>query len=134
MAPRLIEVDNPRLSGLAALEHGATPAEALAFFDSLPPMPASAMIGAWRGAGIRTGHPLDGMMERLGWHGKRFESADAVHPLVFGKPGALFSVDPAFAPMRLVERCAGFVRAPAVAPIARGLLEFYRTDKQIGRA
>ncbi len=133
MAAPLIEVVNPRVTGLAALERGATPSEALAFFDSLPPMPAGAMIGAWKGSGLRTGHPLDGLLEVFGWHGKRFESPEAVHPLIFGKPGALFSVDPAYAPIGLIEHCAKIVKSPAVAPIARGALEFFRTDKPKAR-
>ncbi len=133
MAAPLIEVDNPRVAGLAALERGASPEEAMAFFDSLPPMPTNLMIGAWKGSGLRTGHPLEGMMEALGWHGKRFESAEAVHPLVFGEPGALFSVDPAYAPINIVQRCARIVKSPAVAPIARGALEFYRTNKPKAR-
>lgn len=133
MAAPLIEVVNPRVAGLAALERGATPAEALAFFDSLPAMPAGAMIGAWKGAGLRTGHPLDGLLEAFGWHGKRFENPEAVHPLIFGKPGALFSVDPALAPIGLIERCARIVKSPPVAPVARGALEFFRTDRPKAR-
>jgi len=133
MVAPLIEVDNPRVSGLAALERGASAEEALAFFDSLPPMPASMMIAAWRGSVLQTGHRLNGVMEALGWHGKRFEGPEAVHPLVFGKPGALFSVDPAYAPIRLVERWAWIVKSPALTPIARGALEFWRTDKPKGR-
>jgi len=121
MTARLIEVVNPRASGLAALTKGATPEEALAFFDSLPPMPAAAMIGAWAGAGVLTGHPLDGLLEAIGWRGKRFESPEAVHPLVFGRPGATFSVNPALAPIALAN--PGFARSMGrVAGPALGLL------------
>jgi hypothetical protein len=133
MTGPLIEVVNPRVSGLAALERGATAADALAFFDSLPPMPAGTMISAWRGSGLRTGHRLEGLLEVFGWYGKRFEGPEAVHPLVFGRPGALFSVDPAHAPLGLIERCARVVKARPVAPIARGALEFFRTDKPKAR-
>jgi hypothetical protein len=133
MAAPFIEVDNPRVSGLAALERRATAAEALAFFDSLPPMAAGAMIGAWRGSGLSTGHRLDGLLEGFGWHGKRFESAEAVHPLIFGQPGALFSVDPAHAPLKLAERFARIVKSPAFAPICRAALELHRTDKPKAR-
>ncbi len=84
----------------------------MAFFDSLPPMPANVMIGAWKGAGLPTGHPLDGLLDRFGWHGQRFEGPEAVHPLVFGEPGALFSVDPALAPIGLIMRWAGWSSRP----------------------
>ncbi|MBP3043036.1 GXWXG domain-containing protein [Arthrobacter jiangjiafuii] len=30
-----------------------------------------------------TGHPLDGALSTLGWHGKRLEGPSAAHPLVF---------------------------------------------------
>ncbi len=57
--------------------------EAHAFFDSLDPVSIDFMIGGWRGSGYETGHPLDGLLEAYHWHGKRFESSEDVHPLVF---------------------------------------------------
>jgi hypothetical protein len=118
MTARRIKIVNPRASELAALRTGATPEQALAFFDSLPPMPAAAMLGAWAGAGVRTGHPLDGLLEAVGWHGKRFDSPEAVHPLVFGRPGATFSVNPALAPFALshpgLAGSLGLVARPAL--------------------
>ncbi len=72
-----------------------SPAEALALFDSLPPVEPGFMLGAWRGGGFATGHPLDGGLQAYHWWGKRFESAEAVHPLVFERrSGALISVNP----------------------------------------
>lgn len=80
-------------------------ASALAWFDTLPAVTIDDLLGAWRGRGVPTGHPLDGLLERFGWHGKRFASADDAHPLVFAKPdGTRFEVDPAFVPMALVAR------------------------------
>ena len=38
--------------------------EALALFDSLPAVEVDFMLGAWKGAGFPTGHPLDGVLER----------------------------------------------------------------------
>ncbi|RBP06230.1 GXWXG protein [Roseiarcus fermentans] len=112
-------VVDPRASELAALRRRATPAEALAFFDRLPPMPATEMLGAWEGAGLHTGHPLDGLLEAVGWRGKRFDGPEAVHPLVFGKPGATFSVNPALAPLALghpgLARSASRFATPALA-------------------
>lgn len=70
-------------------------AEALARFDRLAPVGQEELLGAWRGSGFASGHPLDGLLEQAHWHGKRFESSEAVHPLVFrGAAGQLRSIDP----------------------------------------
>jgi hypothetical protein len=45
------------------------------------------MLGAWRGASFASGHPLDGVLENFGWHGKRFDSTEHVHPLLFRSAG-----------------------------------------------
>jgi hypothetical protein len=57
--------------------------EAIALFDRLAPVDIDFMLGAWRGRGFHTGHPLDGLLEACRWHGKRFEDEEQVHPLVF---------------------------------------------------
>ncbi len=44
---------------------------------------ADRLRGLWRGSGEPTGHRLDGVLEQLGWFGKRFEDDERVHPLVF---------------------------------------------------
>jgi hypothetical protein len=79
-----------------ALQAGAvSPDDALALFDSLEPVGGDFMLGAWRGSGFPTGHPLDGSLEAYHWWGKRFESAEAVHPLVFERRnGRLISLHP----------------------------------------
>jgi len=133
MAAPFTEIRSAPASTLAKLERGGTAEEALSFFDSLPPMAAAAMTGFWRGSGLRTGHPLDGMLELFGWRGKRFDGPEAVHPLIFGKPGALFSVNPSLAPLGLVLRCGRIFESPAVAPIARAALAVLRTDKPKAR-
>ena len=133
MGAPLTEITNTPVSIIAKLERGATAEEALSFFDSLPPMAATGMTGFWRGSGLRTGHPLDGMLEVFGWRGKRFDGPEAVHPLVFGKPGALFSVNPSLAPLGLVLRYGQFIESPAVAPIARAVLGTLRTEKPKAR-
>jgi hypothetical protein len=48
--------------------------EALGAFQSLPPVELREMIGLWTGQGIPSGHPFDGVLETLGWFGKRFTS------------------------------------------------------------
>jgi hypothetical protein len=133
MAAPVIEIADSRASTVAKLKRGATAEEALRFFDSLPPMAATDMIGSWRGGGLPTGHPLDGMLEVFGWRGKRFDGPEAVHPLIFGEPGALFSVNPSLAPLGLVLRYGRFFASSALAPIARASLRLLRTDKPKAR-
>lgn len=80
--------------------------EALDLFDRLPPVAEEEMRGSWRGAGFPTGHPLDGLLEKAHWHGKRFDSEEEVHPLVFrSAAGTLYSID-----TRLVLPALGLVR------------------------
>lgn len=78
---------------------GTSTADALAFFDSLAPVPIAFMIGRWRGSGFHTGHLLDGMLEVLGWYGKRFADADNADPLLFGDESRLVAVNPARLPL-----------------------------------
>ncbi|MBD2230712.1 DUF4334 domain-containing protein [Phormidium tenue] len=58
-------------------------AEALNIFDNLDTVDVNDMIGSWQGFGFPTNHPLDGVLEAYHWHGKRFETPEHVHPLVF---------------------------------------------------
>lgn len=79
-----------------ALDQGPiTPEKAFALFDALAPVDPDFMIGEWAGEPFATGHPMDGALEATGWRGKRFDSVDAVHPLLFddGK-GGTFAVRP----------------------------------------
>lgn len=87
------------ISFAAAQAQGKVTCEdALAIFDALEPVETDFMLGAWKGEGFETGHPMDGMLERCHWHGKRFETTEHVHPLVFRKrDGALSSVRPLLA-------------------------------------
>jgi hypothetical protein len=89
-----------------------TTAEALALFDQLEPVALEEMLGSWRGEGFPTGHPLDGLLEAWHWQGKRFDSLEDVHPLVFEGPGGgpVF-VDPSRLPI-------GLLRAPWVGRLA----------------
>jgi hypothetical protein len=57
--------------------------DALAIFDGLEPVGIEFMMGEWMGSGFPTGHKLDGLLETYHWYGKRFESQEDVHPLVF---------------------------------------------------
>jgi len=80
---------------------------AFARFDGLPPVEIPFLLGAWTGEGVPTGHPLDGALEAFHWHGKRFDSAEDVHPLVFTTlGGGLTCVEPKVVGpgLRLVDR------------------------------
>ncbi|WP_304504670.1 MULTISPECIES: DUF4334 domain-containing protein [unclassified Blastococcus] len=88
------------MAGLAA---GAAPEEALALFDALGPVEPAAMIGRWRGSGLPTGSPLDGLLEAYGWYGKEFLDAETVHPLLFTTRSGPRPVDPAFVPMAVLR-------------------------------
>ncbi len=97
------------------------------------------MIGLWRGSGFHTGHVLDGMLEVLGWYGKRFIDAETVDPLLFGDEGRLVAVNPARIPLatvvRLKLKAAPWLRVPfnmtrpliaTSAPCARLRMTEYR--------
>lgn len=76
---------------------GSTTEKALELFDSLEPVDVSFMIGNWKGEGFHTNHPMDGLLESYHWYGKRFESTENVHPLVFSTlSGGFTFINPAF--------------------------------------
>jgi GXWXG protein len=68
---------------LRELQRGTTIEAALAFYDALEPVGLEEMIGSWQGEDLPTGNPVDGLLERFGWYGKRFDGPDHGHPLVF---------------------------------------------------
>jgi hypothetical protein len=85
--------------------------DAFALFDSLQPVEPEAIHGLWRGRGLVTRHPLDGVLENLGWYGKRFHPdgrADAL--LFFWDEHRLIPVDPAGIPVRFALRFGGIGR------------------------
>lgn len=89
--------------------------EALAFFDGLPPVQPDGMLGRWRGSGLPTGSPLDGLLESYGWYGKEFTDAETVHPLLFtDRSGRPRPVDPALVPMAVLRDHAGFAHRAVV--------------------
>lgn len=99
---------------LAALEPACDVAAGLALYDDLPAVSPAEIRGTWRGRELRTGHPMDGLLEATGWYGKRFDDDDAVHPLLFStRSGAVVSVDPRKVPMGLAGRVPVSVAARA---------------------
>ena len=119
-----------RLRGLE--QHGDL-ASALALFDDLPATGVDELLGEWRGSGLPTGHPLDGLLERYGWWGKRFEGPDDVHPLVFEDASGRFSVDPAGVPLALVARAGGLLRQEPLALVVRRFRRLRRTTRPKAR-
>jgi hypothetical protein len=84
---------------------GTSAAEALAFFDARPAVAVQELEGRWRGTGLPTGHPWDGLLERLGWYGKAFAGAEGVDPLLFQLgDGRVRPLDPGLVPAGLVLR------------------------------
>ena len=119
---------------LTELEHGTTTAAALALFDSLPAAPLEVMFGSWRGSGLETGHPLDGLLETFGWHGKRFEGPEDAHPLVLETSGgALFCINPSLIPTGMLIRYATLFKRRSIARIFRASVRLLRTERPQAR-
>ena len=112
---------------------GISTEAALARFDGLPGIAPDKLLGSWRGTEMPTGHPLDGLLERLGWQGKRFESEEDVHPLIFRRGVAL---DPRLMPLGIALRwprlaCSAPVRAGFA--FLRGALRARRPGARLAR-
>lgn len=66
------------------LKTGQTTTEkALELLDALEPVDLTFMLGRWRGSGLHTNHPMDGLLEKVNWYGKEFVDPEHVHPLLF---------------------------------------------------
>ncbi len=78
------------------LETGQTTTEkALELFDALEPVNLDFMLGRWRGSGLHTNHPMDGLLETSNWYGKEFVDPETVHPLLFlDNQGKIFKIAP----------------------------------------
>ena len=78
---------------------------ALETFRRLPPIEPHEMVGLWKGRGIPAGHPFDGVLENLGWFGKRFTPDMRADALLFRfGERRLVAIDPARIPLRLALR------------------------------
>ena len=101
--PQLSPVVSAQAESLAWLEnasrHGAARNEALAYFDRLAPVSPATIAGRWRGAGLHTGHPMDGLLEAHDWYGKAFDARGEAHPLLFRQGSAIVSIDPRWIPL-----------------------------------
>jgi hypothetical protein len=106
--------------------------DALARFDAGAPVDPAAMTGRWRGSGLPTGHPLDGLLERFGWWGKEVLDPETVHPLLFGRPDPV-PLQPALAPLGLLRRAPGLARAPGAPAVFAALRPLLRTRQPAAR-
>jgi hypothetical protein len=95
----------------ARLADGLPRADALALFDAAPPVAVEEMLGRWRGSGLPTGSPLDGLLEAYGWYGKEFLDAETVHPLLFGTRAGPRPVDPALVPLAVLRDLPGLAHS-----------------------
>ncbi|RAI40567.1 hypothetical protein CH341_23490 [Rhodoplanes roseus] len=92
------------------------------------------MIGRWRGTGLPTGHPFDGMLEALGWWGKEFADSEIVSPLLFTRrDGALTALDPARLPVGLLVRHPRLGHLAAAQAIFRLALPLLATRRPTAR-
>ncbi len=113
----------------------ATTEDAMELFDSLEPVDVGFMIGNWKGEGFRTNHPMDGLLEAYHWYGKRFESSEDVHPLVFATlRGGLANVNPTFMgpSLRLMDRVP-IPKSAMVGRIFQTLMPFLTTSRSKAR-
>jgi len=125
---------NDPLVELDRIEHGTELDDALAFYDTLSPVTIEQLLGSWRGSGIATGSSFDGLLENVGWHGKRFESSESVHPLVFAAGrGRLVSIDPGRMPIGLAARHGQRFLGRATAIAFRMLRPLFTTSKPRAR-
>lgn len=118
---------------LDELRRGAAPEETLAFFDGLPAASVDEILGEWVGSGCPTGHPLDGLLEASGWRGKRFDSPEDAHPLLFADARGVFAVNPAGLPMGRLAALAPLVRRPRVGALVRRGLRLRATRRPAAR-
>jgi len=105
----------------------AVPAgELLRRFDSLDPISPADLEGLWRGRGVPSGHPLDGVLENLGWFGKRFRADGRADALLFEfEPRHLTPIEAGAIPLGLALRLASWGRTR----MARNL--FYHLRKPL---
>lgn len=62
--------------------HRSTPESLDEIWAALPTVTVDAILGDWRGGELPSGHPLDGSLAKVGWHGKWFRSRHDVAPMV----------------------------------------------------
>jgi hypothetical protein len=106
--------------------------KALEKFLSLPPIEPREMIGLWAGRGIPSGHPFDGVLENLGWFGKRFTPGMRADALLFRvRERRLIPINPARIPLRLALRFHKVGRTRAAKSLFSYLQHWFRAKGQV---
>lgn len=65
-----------------ARDKAASPEDLDALWADLGTVTVEDMLGSWRGGDFATGHPASRLLEKIGWHGKRFDAPLEAHPLI----------------------------------------------------
>ncbi|MFT4085549.1 MAG: DUF4334 domain-containing protein [Gordonia sp. (in: high G+C Gram-positive bacteria)] len=60
----------------------SAPEELDAIWAALPTVGVDEILGGWHGGELPSGHRMDGQLQLVGWHGKRFRSRYDVAPMV----------------------------------------------------
>jgi hypothetical protein len=112
-----------------------TTEQALEIFDALEPVPLGFMGGLWKGEGFPTHHPMDGLLETCHWYGKRFETPDDGHPLLFSRPdGRIVSVNPLWlGPFQGLLACGRLPKTAAAGRAFQWLLPLLATSTSRAR-
>jgi GXWXG protein/Domain of unknown function (DUF4334) len=119
---------------LAEHRTGAAAEEVLTFFDALPPVAPEQLVGRWRGSGLPTGSPLDGLLEAYGWWGKQVVDAETVHPLLFaGRDGVPRPVTPRPVPLTVLHRWPALPHAGVVRRLGRAVRPVLTTSRPAAR-
>jgi hypothetical protein len=106
----------------------------LAAFDRLPPVEPADLVGRWRGSGLPTGSPLDGLLEAYGWWGKEILDGETVHPLLFAdRRGELRPVTPAPIPLTVLRRWPALAHLPVARCVGRAVLPLLATTRPAAR-
>lgn len=63
-------------------DEAPTPAALDALWADLEPASIDGVLGSWRGGDFATGHPAGALLEKIRWHGKRFDAPLEAHPLI----------------------------------------------------
>jgi len=73
------------------------------YFDHLESIDCEFMHGQLKGLEVITGHPMNGLLDKANWYGKKFIDDETVFPLVLLNPKSsnLFSIDPKWLPLGL---------------------------------
>ena len=118
---------------LARAAGGMPRDEALAMFDVCAPVRVEELTGRWRGSGVLTGSPLDGLLEAYGWYGKEFLDAERVPPLLFGTRSGPRPVDPALFPVGVLRDRPGLAHSRVARTAFRAARPLLTTSKPRAR-